>query len=120
MNDLINTDSLTNLQIGRLESVINKHRHFDGRATTFNRLISELKPTSKHVTNKTEFYSWKKYKNMFIDEQIKYEKKLMNTFLYYFSYVVDHEMFSVEIPKILFDALVLEDITKESDLSRRI
>jgi hypothetical protein len=102
-------EKLTPMQMGRLMKAANKEYRFEDGVMSIKEKLEKLQPTQKSSSNNMWKWNRQKFNRMNGDEQKEYEEKLANGRTY--------ECDGYEIPKILFDVMMLEDTTS-TDLKK--
>lgn len=110
----LNDTNLTPMQKGRLTKVLAKKARYSEGVMTLGEYLASKELTAKRVINGGGRYNRHAYNRMDGDEQRAYEKRL--TAARY--YEILFETYVMEIPKIVFDALDVTDVTDIDSLKQ--
>jgi hypothetical protein len=105
MTGLFNLEGLTPMQLGRVQKSLAKQFRFSSGIMTLQQWLECLAITGKRATDSRCNWNRTKFNRMDQRQQDAYEKRLRDTP----RYCVDYgDNFSMDIPKIVFDVLNVE------------
>lgn len=106
-NSIWNIDGLTKMQLGRVKKSLEIKYNFSNGIMTLKEHLETGNFISKHSSDNMHKWSSRKANNMTMSEEKEYEEKLKSQR----SYFIDKDESHIDIPKIVFDILSLEDVT---------
>lgn len=112
--DLKKISNLSALQKANLKKALEQLFRFNGEVFSLKAKMESEDILNKKITNKMCNWNRIKFSRMDGDEQREYERKLIKGRLYHYS----AEDYMREIPKLVFDALAVEDATDIDELDR--